>query len=228
MKSDSLFVLDKIPDSLNRDDNLNLLRKAKEGDEKAKDLFIRYNLRLVIYEVNTKFASCTFDKCDLVAVGCEGLLRAIDYYDLDKNAEFSSYASRCINNEIRKYLIKNYDKFRVVSFDNSQLCDDEVDFLSVLDCGVNIEADYDEKELMFLLNGFLSSMSDMHREVFALYFGFYDRKYSHGEIAKMFNHSRSSIARIVSSNLEKMRNYLSVYGFVGGNDIKGRWVNRRK
>ena len=228
MNSDSLFILDEIPEALSRDENLDLLKRAKSGDEKAKDHFIRHNLRLVIYEVNTKFVSCNFDKRDLVAVGCEGLLRAIDYYDFDKNIEFSSYASSCIDKEIRKYLVKNYDKGRIVSFDNFRFSDDDTDYLDVLDSGISIESDYDDKELICLLNDFISSMSDMNKIVFALHFGFCGKRYTYDEIAKMFNCSRSWIAKIIDNNLSKMRCCMNDYGFVGGNDIKGRWKNKRK
>lgn len=228
MNIDDLFILDEIPDALSRDDNLELLNMVQKGDSLAKEKFVKHNLRLVIYEVINKFCNVRSDKRDLVAAGCIGLLRAIDYYDFDKNIEFSTYATRCIDNEIRRYLGDINDKYKIVSFENSAFCDDEdgANYLNVLDCGINIEGEYLDNEMFSLLNDFVNSMPSMHKEIFGLYFGFFGKKYTQEEIAKLYNCSRQWIAKIIENDLKKMRKCMNDYGFYGVNDIKGKWLNR--
>ena len=57
-------------------------------------------MKLVLYEVRSKFSNIDYDKNDLVSIGTIGLIKAIDSYNINKGYEFSTYAVRCIDNEI--------------------------------------------------------------------------------------------------------------------------------
>ena len=80
-----------------------LLFKIKEGDENAKTLFINANLRLVL-SVIQRYMNKKQNPDDLFQVGCVGLLKAINNFDLSLNVKFSTYAVPMIIGEIRRYL----------------------------------------------------------------------------------------------------------------------------
>jgi RNA polymerase sporulation-specific sigma factor len=83
-----------------------LLVKIKEGDKEARDKFIKGNLRLVL-SVIQRFGGRGENVDDLFQVGCVGLMKAIDNFDLNLNVQFSTYAVPMIIGEIRRYLRDN-------------------------------------------------------------------------------------------------------------------------
>lgn len=83
-----------------------LFIKIKQGDTKAREVFINGNLRLVL-SILQRFASRTSNLDDLFQVGCVGLIKAIDNFDLSLNVQFSTYAVPMIIGEIKRYLRDN-------------------------------------------------------------------------------------------------------------------------
>lgn len=71
----------------------------KKGDMAARDRIIRHNLRLVAHVVK-KYYSLPGDAEDLISIGTIGLIKAVNSFDNTKQARFSTYASRCIDNAI--------------------------------------------------------------------------------------------------------------------------------
>ena len=72
----------------------------RAGDAAAREKLIRHNLRLVAHIVK-KYYALPGDQEDLVSIGTIGLMKAVDTFDATRKARFSTYASRCIENEIR-------------------------------------------------------------------------------------------------------------------------------
>ena len=72
----------------------------RAGDPAAREKLIRHNLRLVAHIVK-KYYALPGDQDDLISIGTIGLMKAVDTFDSDRRARFSTYASRCIENEIR-------------------------------------------------------------------------------------------------------------------------------
>ncbi|KOA20499.1 RNA polymerase sigma-F factor [Clostridium homopropionicum DSM 5847] len=83
-----------------------LLLKMKDGDDDSREKFIRGNLRLVL-SVIQRFNNRGENVDDLFQVGCIGLIKAIDNFDLGQNVRFSTYAVPMIIGEIRRYLRDN-------------------------------------------------------------------------------------------------------------------------
>ncbi len=83
-----------------------LLKKVKDGDNNARDELINGNLRLVL-SVIQRFANRGENPDDLFQVGCIGLIKAIDNFDITQNVRFSTYAVPMIIGEIRRYLRDN-------------------------------------------------------------------------------------------------------------------------
>lgn len=79
------------------------LGRLKNGDEKAKNVLIERNLRLVAHIVK-KFDNTGEDVDDLISIGTIGLIKAINTFDLAKKIRLATYAARCIENEILMHL----------------------------------------------------------------------------------------------------------------------------
>ena len=74
----------------------------RAGDPAAREKLIRHNLRLVAHIVK-KYYALPGDQDDLISIGTIGLMKAVDTFDSARRARFSTYASRCIENEILMY-----------------------------------------------------------------------------------------------------------------------------
>ncbi len=83
-----------------------LFIQIKQGDQEAREKFIKGNLRLVL-SVIQKFTGRGENADDLFQVGCVGLIKAIDNFDITLNVQFSTYAVPMIIGEIRRYLRDN-------------------------------------------------------------------------------------------------------------------------
>lgn len=83
-----------------------LFIKIKQGDKEARERFINGNLRLVL-SVLQRFSGRCENMDDLFQVGCVGLIKSIDNFNLDLNVQFSTYAVPMIIGEIRRYLRDN-------------------------------------------------------------------------------------------------------------------------
>jgi len=91
---------------LNNQEMQNLFQRLRNGDESARDTLISGNLRLVL-SVIQRFNNRGENVDDLFQVGCIGLMKAIDNFDLSQNVKFSTYAVPMIIGEIRRYLRDN-------------------------------------------------------------------------------------------------------------------------
>lgn len=91
---------------LKNEETIELLRKAQSGDMEARDKLVNCNLRLVL-SVIQKFSSRGENADDIFQVGCIGLMKAIDNFDLSMNVMFSTYGVPMIIGEIRRYLRDN-------------------------------------------------------------------------------------------------------------------------
>lgn len=91
---------------LSKEEKNELFLKIKEGDASARERFIYGNLRLVL-SVIQRFSNRGENPDDLFQVGCMGLIKAIDNFDISQNVQFSTYAVPMIIGEIRRYLRDN-------------------------------------------------------------------------------------------------------------------------
>lgn len=92
--------------ALSNEERNELLKKLKHGDLEAREKFINGNLRLVL-SVIQRFYNKGENVDDLFQVGCIGLIKAIDNFDMSQNVQFSTYAVPMIIGEIRRYLRDN-------------------------------------------------------------------------------------------------------------------------
>ena len=91
---------------LSDEEKQTLLKKVKAGDQKARETYIKGNLRLVL-SVIRRFSGSNENADDLFQIGCIGLIKAIDNFDTSLQVKFSTYAVPMIIGEIRRYLRDN-------------------------------------------------------------------------------------------------------------------------
>ncbi len=83
-----------------------LFQRILKGDKEARELYIKGNLRLVL-SIIQRFSNSNENVDDLFQIGCIGLMKAIDNFDITQNVKFSTYAVPMIIGEIRRYLRDN-------------------------------------------------------------------------------------------------------------------------
>ncbi len=91
---------------LSNDEKEELFRKILEGDKEAREKYIKGNLRLVL-SIIQRFNNSNENIDDLFQIGCIGLIKAIDNFDVTQNVKFSTYAVPMIVGEVRRYLRDN-------------------------------------------------------------------------------------------------------------------------
>ena len=91
---------------LSEEEKTELLRRARAGDESARKDLIYGNLRLVL-SIIQRFSGRRESMEDLFQVGCIGLVKAVDHFNMDMDVRFSTYAVPMIIGEIRRYLRDN-------------------------------------------------------------------------------------------------------------------------
>ena len=174
----------------------------------AREKLIVHNLRLVAH-IAKKYDNCGLLNDDLISVGTIGLIKAIDTFSIDKATKFSSYVSRCIENEILMYIRANKKTLTTLSLFDSIGEDDDGQQIKLEDiiCAENV--DYNEKmdnEIKInKLIKYLKTLDDFEYKVLSLRYGLNKNKeLTQKEIGKMFNISRSYVSRIEKRALNKL------------------------
>lgn len=192
------IFIGEMPNILKEDELIELFIKYENNDVKAREEIIKHNIRLVLFEINKRFSNVNVSKQDLFQIGVIGLISAVDNFDYHKY-KFSTYAIHCIDNEILKFLIKNkkdnYNK-EIIEFNN-------------YNSDLNIEEEYLEKEQLIEIRNLVEKLPELEKEIIKLYFGFYGKRYSQDEIAKIFNTSQASISRIILKTLSLLKKELT-------------------
>ncbi len=219
MNDDELFI-DKLPKSLSKDELQILIKQVKDGSKEARDELITHNIRLVLYEINTKFKNVNYDKKDLVSIGNLGLVKAVDTYDLSKKFEFSTYAARCIDNEILMFLRKIKKDSRVnINSLNDIIFDDKDGSEIKLEDQISDDRDLVEEcenaEIYKAIREIVKDLPGIDGEIIRLYFGFYnDKTYTQNEIANKFHLNQVRVSRIIAKNVKQIGEILDSKGLI--------------
>lgn len=186
------------------------LDRFQAGDQNARDILIERNMRLVAHVVK-KYQGLDEDLDDLISVGTIGLIKAVSTFDASKSVRLSTYAARCIDNELLMLLRQRKKKSREVSLYDPIGTDKEGNEISLLDIIETIPFDvvehYTTNEDILLLSRFLNnSLTDKEYEVIKLRYGLFgEEELTQREIAKRLNISRSYVSRIEKNAILKLR-----------------------
>ena len=186
------------------------LQEYKQGSLEAKDILIQRNLRLVAHIVK-KYQGAGEELDDLISIGTIGLIKAIQTFDFQKASRLSTYAARCIDNELLMLLRSKKKSSKEVSLYEPIGTDKEGNEISLLDVietePVDVVKNYSLKQDIDYLYQLLPKvLSPREQEIIILRYGLYGQKeLTQREIAKRLKISRSYVSRIEKNALLKLR-----------------------
>ena len=189
------------------------LDQLENGDEavrqKARDMLIEHNLRLVAH-IAKKYQNVDEDMEDLISIGTIGLIKAIGSFDAGKG-KLSTYASRCIDNELLMLLRAKKKTSREVSLYDPIGTDKEGNEISLLDVIEQEQTDIVERMETKCRIGRLPELieerlTDREKQIIMLRYGLQSgREVTQREIGRMLGISRSYVSRIEKRALEKLK-----------------------
>ena len=198
------------PKTLTPEEERYYLEKLQQGDMEAKSVLVSHNLRLVAHIVK-KYSNSSKDADDLISVGAIGLIKAINSYSLDKGAQLSTYAARCIENEILMLFRANKKHQGNISLEETigtekdgneimladVICDLDTDVLEMVESNILTEK---------LINIIKNSLSEREYKILCMRYGIGGQvAYTQREVAKKLGISRSYISRLEKKALETVR-----------------------
>ncbi len=193
------------PKPLSLEEEKEEFRKMKEGDRNAREKLISHNLRLVAHIVKKYTNSLEAD--DLLSVGTIGLIKAIDTFDYDKKVQLSTYAARCINNEILMLIRANKKHKNVISLNSLTTNSDEDKDLELKDVlasddeevFVQVETNIIMQKIKNIIK---TRLDDREQAVIKLRYGIdCEKALTQKEVADKLGISRSYISRIENKTL---------------------------
>lgn len=195
---------------LSQEEESECFKKMKQGDKQAEEKLIKHNLRLVAHIVK-KYNFAKIEQDELISVGSIGLMKAIKSYDTEKGNSFSTYASRCIQNEILM-MVRSQRKFiNEVSLEDKVKTDkdgNEVSLIDVLEDASERVQDKAEIQIIYqkIIDIINTSLNEREKEIIFLRYGIGGGvPKTQNEVAKELNISRSYISRIEKKALNQIR-----------------------
>ena len=184
-------------------------KKMNDGDLKLRETLIKHNIRLVIKIVNRRYCNSMIEKNDLVSIGIIGLIKAVDTFDVEKNTQFSSYAVKCIDNEILMFFRKNTKYFNVLSLNKGILNNktgQEVTLEELLYDDDDFTIQSENREIYKIIQEIISTLTEKEKIIIENHYGFNDDKIlTQREIARQLGVSQASISRIENKALNKIK-----------------------
>lgn len=213
----------KLPEVLTKEEINKLYYQMKLNDGIAREKLIAHNIKLVIFEIKKRFSDFETDVDDLVSVGIIGLIKSVDTFQIDSKYEFTTYACKCIDNEILMYLRKQKNKINSVSFEKMICLHEEVIDINqeeTISDGITIEELYIENEEYKLIRKIVRELPDYDRQLIELFFGFNGNDvHKQIEICKKLNMQKSTVSR----NLKRI--ILDIKNKILENDNSYQYIN---
>lgn len=188
-----------------------ILQKLGTGqEEEAKSVLIEHNLRLVVY-IAKKFDNTGVGVEDLISIGTIGLIKAINTFNPQKATRLSTYAARCIENELLMFLRARRKYSREVSLYEPIGTDKEGNEINLLDVIESAPVDiveecYIRENTSYLLRSLKKVLTDKEYQVICYRYGLFGaEEETQREIAGRLCISRSYVSRIEKNALHKLR-----------------------
>ena len=196
------------PEPLSHDEEEKLVELSRTGDKSARNKLIEHNLRLVAHIVK-KYDSKNEFNDDLISIGTIGLIKGVDSYSKKHNTRLTTYAARCIENEILMFYRNNKKHSKNISINEPVGFDKEGNEITILDILKTQSPDYvndmHTKNNIKLLKKYFNILSAREKEIIIKRYGLNDEdEVTQKEIAKKLGISRSYVSRIEKRALTKM------------------------
>ena len=185
----------------------------REAAKQARDKLIEHNLRLVVH-VMKKYYAASVDQSDLISIGTIGLIKAIDTFDPEKGIRLSSYAARCVENEILMYFRSIRKNAAGISMNEPIDTDKDGNALTLQDTIAsesNIAEDLEKKiKLEQAAKVIQTELPEREKQILLLRYGLIPgtKPLAQREVAKQIGISRSYVSRIEKKALQYLRKRL--------------------
>lgn len=206
----SSYVTDKssFPKPLSKEKEAEYILKAEQGDEEAKEILIKHNLRLVAH-IAKKYSNYG-DNDELISVGSIGLIKAVNSFNHTKGTQLATYASRCIENEILMTMRVTKKHRSNVSLNEPVGVDRDGNELTIMDVLAEAGSVIDDVESNILMERLLEitgkCLNEREYEIIRLRYGLGGAPaLTQREVAAKFGISRSYVSRIEKHALGKIR-----------------------
>lgn len=179
----------------------------RAGDTAAREKLIRHNLRLVAHIVK-KYYALPGDQEDLVSIGTIGLMKAVDTFDTTRKARFSTYASRCIENEIRMQFRRDRKTGQTTSLQESLEADGDsaLTLADVLQDSFCMEDTCETQDAVRRVRQLLDTLPARERQIILLRYGLAGQPpLTQLEVAGLLHISRSYVSRLETHALDLLR-----------------------
>lgn len=206
----SSYVTDKssFPKPLSKEKEAEYILKAEQGDEEAKEILIKHNLRLVAH-IAKKYSNYG-DNDELISVGSIGLIKAVNSFNHTKGTQLATYASRCIENEILMTMRMTKKHRSNVSLNEPVGVDRDGNELTIMDVLAEAGSVIDDVESNILMERLLEitgkCLNEREYEIIRLRYGLGGAPaLTQREVAAKFGISRSYVSRIEKHALGKIK-----------------------
>ncbi len=197
------------PKPLSEEKEQEYIERSKAGDISARNKLVEHNLRLVAHVIKKYYAKES-EHDDLVSIGTIGLIKAINTYNPEKSIKLSSYASRCIENEILMHFRNCKKNAQDMSLSDSIDTDKDgnplmlIDVLAVDD---DFTKDLEQQLNLSKLSRYINeTLSEREKKIIVMRYGLNGEKpLTQREVAAKLNISRSYISRIEKKALSILR-----------------------
>lgn len=202
------YSLNVFPDPLSDEEEAKCIDGLLKGDQGCRSKLIEHNLRLVAHIVK-KFDTKGSMTDDLISIGTIGLIKGIDSYSPEKNTKITTYAARCIQNEILMFFRSSKKSINDVSLNDYIGFDKEGNEISLLEVMRDEETDIlDElhnKDLIEKLNKYMDVLTPREKLILKKRYGLDNTpEETQNDIATSLNISRSYVSRIEKRALTKI------------------------
>lgn len=223
MKFNDLFIDSNLPKILKKEEIYDYFEKMKNGDKIAREKIINHNIRLVINEVLKKFPNSPYDLKELISIGLIGLIKSVDTFDTTKELQFSSYSTKCIDNEILMFMRKEKKYINDISLEQPIGTDEEKKELKIEDtlCDGNSDfvaelvSKYEDIESYKAIRTVINELPERARNIIIKYFGFEnDIPMTQKAIAKELQLSQSYVSRIIKCAVKDISIQLKALGII--------------
>ena len=189
-----------LPDPLTPKQEKEEFDKYFNGDMAARDKLIRHNLRLVAH-VAKKYYQGPIEQDDLMSIGTIGLVKAVQSFSVEKNIRFSTYASKCIQNEILMALRKNNGSDNIVYLEESIDNEDKNGKLTLKD---SLQDDFEIEEFCEsqeikneLLKTVAEKLDGRERQIIIMRYGLFGNPaQTQQQVCETLGISRSYVSRL--------------------------------
>lgn len=215
-KPEAVFYIggsEVLPPPLKPEEEQSWIDALDRGDERAKQVLIEHNLRLVVY-LARRFENTGVGIEDLISIGTIGLIKAVNTFKAEKKIKLATYASRCIENEILMHIRKISGQKQEMSLDEPINTDWDGNELLLSDIlgtdGDTVTGPLEDDADHQLLREALERLPQREREIMVLRYGLDGcREKTQKEVAELMGISQSYISRLEKRIVTRLRREIS-------------------